>query len=399
MVDNFAEKRTEKRKKNEIIKVKMSSINIVALNIPWPANYGGVIDIYYKLKALHDCGIKIILHCFEYERPQAVELNAICEKVYYYRRRTGILANLTYLPYNVYSRKDKKLIENLLTNDFPILFEGLHTCYYLNDKRLKNRFKIFRECNIEHDYYREIGKAEKNRIKKCFFYIEAARFQLFQKMAMHADLILSVSTADANYLSKIFPKNKVVFVPCFHENNQITAIPGKSDFLLYHAKLSVKENEKAALYMIKHVFSQLPYTCVIAGMDPPASLYKTAAPYPNIRIEPNPSAERMCKLISEAQVNLLITFQATGLKLKLLNSLFAGRHIVVNPLMLAGSGLDQLCHIASTARQMIENCKLLMSQPFTQTDIDLRRDQLFPVYSNKYQAQKLIEFIFGSSIN
>lgn len=371
-------------------------INIVALNIPWPANYGGVIDIYYKLKALHAAGIKIILHCFEYERPQAIELNDICEEVYYYQRRTGIRTNLSWLPYNVYSRKDKKLIENLLKNDYPILFEGLHTCYYLGDIRLRKRFKIFRECNIEHDYYREIGVAEKNRIKKCFYYIEAARFKSFQKQAKYADLILSVSTTDTDYLSKVFPQNKVVFVPCFHENDQMTAVAGQSDFLLYHAKLSVKENEKAALYMIKHVFSQLPYTCVIAGMDPPDSLYKTAAPYSNVRIESNPSTERMHELIREAQVNLLITFQDTGLKLKLLNSLFAGRHIIVNPLMLAGSGLDQLCHIAQTPQQMIDCCKQLMNQPFTESAIDVRKKCLFPFYSNKYQAQKLIDLILTS---
>ena len=38
-------------------------INIVSFNIPWPANYGGVIDVYYKMQALHKCGVKIILHC------------------------------------------------------------------------------------------------------------------------------------------------------------------------------------------------------------------------------------------------------------------------------------------------------------------------------------------------
>lgn len=44
-------------------------LNIVSFNIPYPANYGGVIDVYYKLEALRACGVKLILHCFEYERP------------------------------------------------------------------------------------------------------------------------------------------------------------------------------------------------------------------------------------------------------------------------------------------------------------------------------------------
>lgn len=143
-------------------------LNIVSFNIPYPANYGGVIDVYYKLEALRACGVKLILHCFEYERPHAPELESICDKVFYYKRRTGVIANLTWLPYNVYSRKDHRLIENLLQNDYPILFEGLHSCYYMDDPRLRNRMKIFRECNIEHDYYRHLAKSGKGLVRNAF---------------------------------------------------------------------------------------------------------------------------------------------------------------------------------------------------------------------------------------
>ena len=371
-------------------------LNLVSINIPWPANYGGVIDIYYKIKALHDCGIKIILHCFEYERPHAPELEDVCEEVHYYRRRTGIISNLTYLPYNVYSRKDKRLIDNLLKNDYPILFEGLHTCYYLNDRRLKHRFKIFRECNIEHDYYREIGKAERNIIKKCFFYIEAMRFKWFQKNVADAELMVAVSQTDTDYLRKEFPRNKVEFVPCFHGNNEITTTAGQSDFILYHGKLSVKENEKAALYLIDNVFNKMPfYRCVIAGMDPSDVLLKAASRCSNISVEANPSVEKINELISTAQINLMVTFQDTGLKLKLLNSLFTGRHVVVNPMMLAGSGLDDLCHIADMPDEMTKLCDELMDKPFSADILEERRRLLFPVFSNDYQAKRLIEMICG----
>jgi hypothetical protein len=369
------------------------TLNIVALNIPWPANYGGVIDIYYKIKALHDCGVKIILHCFEYERPRAVELERVCEEIHYYRRQTGIRTNITLLPYNVYSRKDTALIDNLLNNDYPILFEGLHTCYYLNDKRLKRRFKIFRECNIEHDYYRAIGKAEKNILKKLFYHIEAMRFERFQKNAAHAELIIAVSMADRDYLQRMFPRSRVAFMPCFHGNTQITATAGQSDFMLYHGKLSVKENEKAAIHLINNVFCKLPYPCIIAGMDPPPALLKAAALHPNIAVEANPSVERIRTLIREAQINVLVTFQDTGLKLKLLNSLFAGRHTVVNSLMLTGSGLEPLCSVADTPDEMIRTCRRLMQTPFSTDALRERTNRLFPVFSDNHQAQRLIALI------
>jgi hypothetical protein len=371
-------------------------LNLVSLNIPWPADYGGVIDIYYKIKALHDCGVKIILHCFEYERPHADELFDVCEEVHYYRRRTGLIPNISLLPYNVYSRKDPRLIDNLLKNDYPILFEGLHTCYYLNDSRLKDRIKIFRECNIEHDYYREIGSAESNLVKKCFYYFEAYRFKRYLKRMVDSQLMIAVSTTDTTYLRTMFPENRAEFVPCFHGNDSIMSIEGQSDFLLYHGKLSVKENEKAALYLVDNVFCKLSdYKCIIAGMNPTARLLNAAAGYENIVIEANPSVEYINELIRTAQINLLVTFQDTGLKLKLLNSLFSGRHVVVNLMMLAGSGLDELCHISDSPDEMIEICKKLMTIPFTADLLDKRRELLFPVFSNEYQAKRLADMIYS----
>ena len=62
-------------------------LHIISFDVPYPTNYGGVIDVYYKMKALHQQGIKIHLHCFEYGRAEAKILEDICEKVYYYKRK------------------------------------------------------------------------------------------------------------------------------------------------------------------------------------------------------------------------------------------------------------------------------------------------------------------------
>lgn len=372
-------------------------LNIIALNIPWPANYGGVIDIFYKLKALHELGVKIILHAFEYERPPAPELEAYCERIYYYKRKTGLIANLSTLPYNVVSRKNALLLERLQENTYPILFEGLHSCYYLSDSRLKDRIKIVRAANIEHDYYFHLYKAKKDFIKRMFFLIESKRFARFEQQLRQADLLLAISESDEASLKSRYPEKKIELIPAFHANKQITSKEGKSDFILYHAKLSVVENEKAALYLIREVFSHLKQTCVIAGMDPSAELIKAAASFSNIRIEANPSTEQMDTLIEEAQIHVLVTFQDTGLKLKLLNSLFAGRHVLVNSLMLTGTGLDTLCHRADTSSELINACNQLMEIPFDSKQIAERNEKLFPFYDNNYQAKRLYDMIYGNN--
>ncbi len=372
-------------------------INVISFNVPYPPNYGGIIDVYYKLKALHDTGVRIILHCFVYERPAAPELEAICEKVYYYKRRTGLFYNFTLLPYNVYSRKSPELLKNLLANEYPILFEGLHTCYYISDPRLKQRIKIYRESNIEHDYYRHLAKATRQPVKKAFLWIESHRFKWYEKVLQYADQMLVVSTTDTKYLQKAFPDKSVEFMPCYHANDKVTVEPGQSDFILYHGKLSVVENEHAALYLIENVFSRLKQKCIIAGMDPSSLLRNAAATHKNIEIIANPSTEEMNSLIRNAQIQLLITFQDTGLKLKLLNSLFAGRHTIVNSLMLTGSGLDELCVIANTPDEMIQACNELMTIPMSVDLITLRESLLFPTYSNRYQAERLNKMIYEQS--
>ena len=63
-------------------------LHIVAFDVPFPANYGGVIDIFYRIKALARLDVKIVLHCFIYggKEPHP-ELDKYCEQVYYYKRR------------------------------------------------------------------------------------------------------------------------------------------------------------------------------------------------------------------------------------------------------------------------------------------------------------------------
>ena len=78
-------------------------VNIISFNIPYPANYGGVIDVFYKIKAFNDLGVNVILHCFEYGRDRSEVLESMCDKVYYYKRR-GALCNVSHIPYIVYSR-------------------------------------------------------------------------------------------------------------------------------------------------------------------------------------------------------------------------------------------------------------------------------------------------------
>lgn len=379
--------------------MSLKGINIVSFNVPYPPNYGGIIDVYYKIKALREIGCEVVLHCYEYERPEAPELEALCSRVYYYRRRTGIFPNISLRPYNVVGRNSHTLIDNLLKNDYPILYEGLISCHSINDPRLDRRIKIYREANIEHDYFRHLAKAETNLIRKLFFNIESWRMRRYEKVLHNASLIAAISTADADELRGRFPDVPVEFIPCFSENTQLKITSDDIPAVLYHGKLSVPENNRAALYLVRQVFPYLNCRCIVAGMEPGETLVREIQRLPDVTLEANPSQERMRTLMSTAHITLLTTFQATGLKLKLLGSLYAGKHIVANSKMVHGSGLESLVHVADTPQEQIDACNALIPVPFTEADIEKRRSVLIPAYDNVDIARRLLTAIARLSSN
>jgi hypothetical protein len=371
-------------------------LHIVAFNIPYPPNYGGVIDVFYKLKALHQLGIKIHLHCFQYDRPKASELNEYCETVDYYPRETGLASQFSIKPYIVESRKSEALLSKLLSDDYPILFEGLHSCYYLNHKSLHGRTLIYRESNIEHHYYFNLFKSEINIGKKAFFLIESLKLKLYQEQLKYVAKMLVVSQTDRDYLRQQFPFKIVVYLPSFHGNTEVKSLSGKGSYVLYHGNLSVGENALAAEYLVKEVFNDINVPLKIAGLNPSETLKRLVANFNHIELIPNPPQAEMEALIANAQINVLVTFQATGLKLKLLNTLYNGRWMLVNKEMLAGTGLENLCEIANSAADMKVKIKSLFDKEFDQNQLIARSELLQKRFSDQINAKNLVAQVFDS---
>lgn len=373
-------------------------LHIIAFDIPYPPNYGGVIDVFYKLKALHTAGIKIILHAFEYPgRNRDDELNKYCEQVHYYPRLTGIKTAFSTRPYIVAGRRSDALLERLLKDEHPILFEGLHSCYYISHPAIKNRFKIYRESNIEHRYYYNLFRVDKNLYKKCYFLLESMKLRIYQHILKHATLMLVVSQKDTDYLQRKFPDKQVEYLPSFHANEQMESLKGKGNYALYNGNIEVSENAHAVEWLLREVFNETDFPFIIAGMNPPDNILNLAESNPRVKVIANPDDAEMFDLIKKAHVNILITFQATGLKLKLLNTLYKGRFCLVNDKMLNGTGLDALCAIGNNSRELRTQLKNLFTLSFEESEIKKRQLLLQQNYDNSKNAEKLIRLVFNSN--
>ena len=369
----------------------MKAINIISFDVPYPANYGGIIDVFYKLKCFNKNGVKVHLHCFEYGKGEQVELNKYCETVTYYKRKVGIISQLSSLPYIVKSRVSNQLKINLLKNDFPILFEGLHCCYLLNDRELNSRFKIIRNHNVEHNYYNELAKIESNPVKRKYFKTEAKKLKQYESIIKKANLCLAISKLDYEYFRNKYPNTNFVCIPGFHQNEKIKTKLGKGNYVLYHGNLSVSENKNAVKHIINNLFNEIDIPLIIAGLNPDDELRQLINKHTHIELIENPSEKDMNDLIVNAQINLLYTQQATGIKLKLLNVLFNGKHCIVNSKMVEGTSLKDVCMVEDNSEKVITLIKETFAKEISEQEIEKRKTILFQDYSNENSIQKIIE--------
>lgn len=370
-------------------------LHIVCHDVPWPADYGGVVDLFYKLKALHAEGIKIILHCFLYgQRSKQDELNKYCEEVHYYKRLTGWKGFSLTKPYIVQSRANPLLLENLLKDDHPVLLEGVHCTAFLSGLKKQNKKVFLRLHNVEALYYSHLFKYEKNIFRKLYYQNESIFLAKYEKWLPDSLPIFGVSKNDINYYREFFGKENVKYLPIFIPDKEIKSKEGMGEYCLYHGNLAVIENEKAALWLLKKVFSKINIPFIIAGRNPSKRLHRKVAKYNNAKLVVSPEDDELKDLIENAQIHVLPSLNKTGVKLKLINALYNGRHCVVNDAAVGGSGLDATCHIGVNEKAIASIIMQLYRQPFSEEEIALRKKLLPDIFNNEKNARQLIQWIW-----
>jgi hypothetical protein len=366
-------------------------LNIITLNVPYPPDYGGMIDTFHRIRTLHENGVVIHLHCFSYGRDHSPELELICRSVKYYKRKLGIVPQMSLLPYIVSTRTSHELVKGLCENDHPILFDGIHTTGVITDPALSKRKKIVRMHNIEHDYYATLGKNESSLFKYLYYHAESARLLRYEKVLVCADHLLSVSPSDNDYFNSKYHNSELM--PSSHPFDKAAILSGSGDYVIFHGDLSVNENSAVAGFLASEVFPHTGCQCIIAGKNPPASLKDRVKKFKNINLVANPAISEMARLISDAHINILPVTKMNGLKLKLLFALYTGRHLIVNSEMGKGLGPGIQYRVGDSPEEMINLISCLMKEPFTAEMINERNIFLSANYDNKKNISKLIELI------
>jgi glycosyltransferase involved in cell wall biosynthesis len=372
----------------------MKQLHIVCLDVPYPTNYGGASEMFHKIRALHAAGVLIHLHVFEYGRGVQPILESHCASVYYYRRMEGHKGLSMKLPYIVASRANPELLERLSQDDHPILFDGIHTTFYLHAGLLKGRKCFVRLHNLEHEYYRMLSRSTRSPLKAFYYLFESRLLKKYEAALNGKAIMLTLTEREKVSYKQCCPETDIRCLPPFTGVEHTDIEPGVGNFCLYHGNLSVAENEKAAIWLLKNVFRRLKIPLVIAGRKPSPYLVRLAHKWTHTCIVADPSEKELNDLIKKAQVHVLPSFSGTGIKFKLLNAAFNGRHIVCNDRMAEGTGLEPACHMASSAEAFGAIVMQLFRKPFDEEEIMLREHLRSTLMDPAAQAKKLISWIW-----
>jgi glycosyltransferase involved in cell wall biosynthesis len=370
-------------------------LNIVSFDVPYPVNYGGVFDLFYKIKSLYNAGVKIHLHCFEYGRGKQSELNQYCESVSYYDRLPAYKSISNTLPYIVGSRANKDLLSNLNNNSYPILMEGIHCTYYLHTGDLPKERCFVRLPNVEYLYYNKLAETAASITKKWYYQRESKLLYEYEKSLADKADFWTISQKDCDVFTNELGYGKIDNLPLYLPEYKPQWKGEKGSFCLYHGNLEVDENEYAAIWLLEKIFSEIKIPFVIAGHNPSKKLERLAHKEMHTCIVNNPSDKELEDLIRKAQVNILPSFNDTGVKLKLINALYYGRHCLLNESAVEGSGLDDCCTIANTCSNMKAELMRLYDLPYTLYTYEHRIEKLNATFNNERNAAQMIGWIFG----
>lgn len=367
-------------------------MHIVSLDAPAPPDYGGAIDIYYKIIALAATGKKVILHFFDYKKGRGVQgLEQYCHKIYRYPRLTGIRAVSFHLPYIVNSRINKQLIDTLNQDNYSVILEGIHCTGILPYIQTRDRKIVLRLHNNESNYYKALTQTTKISFKKLYYKLESHLLNKYQRLLPKDLCIASLSESDLIHFSSLQYSN-LHFIPSFIPWQDLSSKSGTGEYCLYHGNLAISENEEAALWLVDHIFSSSSMPFIIAGNSPSNRLRKRVKALMQVQIIANPTEEKMEQLVRNAQLNVLPSFNTTGVKLKLLNALFNGRYCITNKAGVAGSNITIGVIIADNKKEMVEQANHFFTKSFTQNEAHERKG-ILNIYDNRINAQKLSALI------
>lgn len=371
----------------------MKALHVISFNYPYPPSYGGVIDVYYKIKALSDLEVKIHLHCFVNQVPEKIdpEITHITENVFFYQKKKNPFLYFSFTPFAVAIRTSVNLLHNLEKIEAPILFEGLQTTSLISKIKSKKHALYLRLHNNEAEYYKGLSFSEKNIFKKIIYKIEAIKYDGYQKKNLKEfKSVFCLSEKEYRETEEYSENAKLIHI--FHGNHQVKVLDKQGDYFLFHGDLSISDNKKALEEVIE-LFKGLPdHKLVVASDRASDDLKKKINSIENINLVPIETNQNLYHLLENAHANILLSFQNSGTKVKLFNSLYNSRFVIINQNITDDHSLKDLCLYGSNLQEIRQHIIDIAERDYTGSE--RRKTILEKSHSDESKAEEMIKVIF-----
>lgn len=371
----------------------MKELHIISFNYPYPPSYGGIIDVYYKVKALSELGIRIHLHCFVDIIPTQIdsEIKDITENVFFYKKRKNPLLYFSSVPFAAAIRNSNALHDKLAAIKAPILFEGLQTTQILDQLKSKGNQRYLRLHNNEAEYYKGLASSEKNFLKRLIYKIEARKYKGYQdKRLKEFKNVFCLSEKEYMEVQNHSQNAKLVHI--FHGNQSVRTLSPKGDYFLFHGDLSISDNKKALDETID-LFKGFPeYKLVVASDRASEDTRRKIDPIGNISLVPIETTENLHHLFENAHANILLSYQKSGTKVKLFNALYNSRHIIINENITDDDSLVNLCLLGSNTQEIRQHIIEVAEKDYNGNES--RKAILEKNHSDAAKAEEVMKTIF-----
>jgi glycosyltransferase involved in cell wall biosynthesis len=346
-------------------------ILVVCSDFPFPANHGGRVDTWGRIKVLAELGWRVHLLVCGKQMPSAEDMKAVydyVEEIKLCDRRSKLVDLLHILPMQAQSRKELRYVKLAADYDY-VLLEGDYVYPVLDNPGIKHDQAILRVHNDEAVYFKALARSTKNRLHKMYYHMEGKKFaRLQRKMLKKVDKYLFISNKEFESFQQQNPSARSLFLPPPVTNDTFSESTFHSKQVVFIGSLFMPNNREAIQWYLEHIhplmLKEPNYEFIVAGNSRNQSLSWLES-YDLTRVIIHDTPKSLDDIYRNGYLFVNPMQNGAGVKLKTIEAIQYGLPVISTTIGYEGTGLIHQKHIlvADRPEEFHQSIKQLFDDP------------------------------------
>lgn len=371
-------------------------ILVVCSDFPYPADHGGRVDTWGRIKVLAELGWKIHLVVCGKQLPSPGDIEVVyryVDKIKLCDRRSKLTDLLHSIPMQAQSRKELKHVN--IDEDYDyVLLEGDYVYPILKNPLIKHANVILRVHNDEAIYFKALARSTKNIIHKLYYLMESYKFSTLQKkMLQKVDKYLFISNKEFEEFQRRHPSAKSLFLPPPVTKETFLASTFQTKHVVFIGSLFMPNNREAIEWYLEHIhplmLQEPDYKFIVAGNSRKQSLnWLQSFDMTNVVVHDTP--ESLDEIYKSGYVFVNPMQNGAGVKLKTIEAIQNGLPVISTSIGYEGTGLVHNEHImvADSPEEFYFRVKQMFDNPILAKDLLESSQQYIRTHYNHKEVLK-----------